>query len=62
MDLKVKKGTQNFKRGPKSPKRSPWGPGDPFKNSGIVVAEATQRLLTTRGGRRSRGEYLSKKI
>ena len=22
-------GTGNIKRGPKSPKRSPWGPGDP---------------------------------
>ena len=49
MDLKLKKGT----RIPK--------PGDPFENSGIVVAEATQRLVTTRGGRRSRGEYLSQK-
>ena len=47
MDLKLKKGTQIPK------------PGDPFENSGIVVAEATQRLVTTRGGRRSRGEYLS---
>ena len=37
MDLKLKKGTQIPK------------PGDPFENSGIVVAEATQRLVTTRG-------------
>ena len=47
MDLKLKKGTQIPK------------PGDPIENSGIVVAEATQRHVTTRGGRRSRGEYLS---
>ena len=37
MDLKLKKGTQIPK------------PGDPFENSGIVVAEATQRLVNTRG-------------
>ena len=43
MDLKLKKGTQIPK------------PGDPFENSGIVVAEATQRHVTTRGGKEKQG-------
>ena len=42
--LKLKKGTQNIKRGPNSPKRSPWGSGspkgDPFCNSGSQVSRS----------------------
>ena len=41
--LKLKKGTQSIKRGPKPLKRSSWGRRDPLRNS--EVAKALKKLL-----------------